>query len=98
MGVIFFSSRRVLSWDFKRNFFVLFVKQCTLSCGRFLQNIFSLRNQKNGIFLQDAKEREILNYIYGLGVAVGTVTVNFPFPISIVRPETYYPKESSEIT
>jgi hypothetical protein len=60
--------------------------------------MFSLRNQQNGIVLQDAKEREILNYNYGLGVAVGTVTVNFPVPIIIVCPETCYPKESSEIT
>ena len=76
--VAFFSSRRVWSWDFKQNFFVLLVKQCALSCGKFRQNMFSLRNQQNGIVLQDAKEREILNYSYGLGVAVDTVTVNFP--------------------
>jgi len=57
--------------------------------------MFSLRNEKNGIVLQETKEREILNYCYGLGVAI---TVNFPVPIPIVCPETHYPKESSEIT
>jgi hypothetical protein len=57
MDVAFLSSRRVLSRDFKNNFFVSFLKQCTLSCGRFFQNIFSLRNQQNGIVLKETKER-----------------------------------------
>jgi hypothetical protein len=42
--VAFFSSRQVLSWDFKHSIFVLLVKQCTVIYGRFLQNMFSLRN------------------------------------------------------